>query len=146
LLDKFSNYWAKLASEFKTSKYILGFEIINEPFPGSDNLIRLLPWVADRTVLQPFYNRVQKSIREVDDERIIFFESVTWVFTIGAKLGFTEPPGGYTYSNRSVLSIHNSPINEEINKYYDSRISHSKLLETGIMVTETGDDSFNATD
>jgi endoglycosylceramidase len=34
LLDQFAEYWAKIATEFKTYSNILGYEIMNEPWPG----------------------------------------------------------------------------------------------------------------
>ena len=73
----------------------------------------LIPGVADRQVLQPLYDRVNTEIRLYDTEHLVFFEAVTWeIVGIGEALGFTHPPGGEEFRNRSVLSFHNSPKSE----------------------------------
>ena len=47
--------------------------------------------------------------RKYDEEHIILFEAVTWEVTgIGEAIGFTHPPGGFDYKNRSILSFHHS--------------------------------------
>ena len=83
----------------------MGYELINEPFPGDiyTNPLLLLPGVGDRKNLQPFYNRINQRIRQIDDNHIIFYEPITWDLT---PVGFTEVPGGSNYQNRSVLSWH----------------------------------------
>ena len=35
LLEKFANYWKKVASTFKDNPYVIGFELVNEPWPGN---------------------------------------------------------------------------------------------------------------
>ena len=34
LLDQLASFWTKVASEFSSSPYILGYELINEPWAG----------------------------------------------------------------------------------------------------------------
>lgn len=35
LLDKFGKYWKKVAEAFKDSPYVIGYELMNEPWPGN---------------------------------------------------------------------------------------------------------------
>jgi endoglycosylceramidase len=35
LLDKFGNYWKEVARAFKENPYVIGFELVNEPWPGN---------------------------------------------------------------------------------------------------------------
>merc|ERR1719213_823541 len=65
------------------------------PFPNPRN--------ADARNLQPLYDRVNAAIRAVDDDVLLFFAGTTWD-DLGA--GFTAPPGGEAYANRSVLAYH----------------------------------------
>jgi len=60
LRDKFANYWAKVASEFADNPYVLGFELLNEPFPGNiyPNFLKMIPYWAENWILQPFYDIV----------------------------------------------------------------------------------------
>ena len=42
----------------------------------------LLPGNAGYELLEPFYNSASAAIREVDDEKIIFWEPVTYAYFI----------------------------------------------------------------
>ncbi|CAF4535159.1 unnamed protein product, partial [Rotaria magnacalcarata] len=56
------------------------YELINEPWAGNyiaDPLL-LLPGIAGATNLQPFYDKLAKAIRSVDEDTLIFYEPVTW--------------------------------------------------------------------
>jgi len=33
-MDKFFEYWKVLAQKFKDNKWVIGYDIINEPYPG----------------------------------------------------------------------------------------------------------------
>ena len=85
---------------------MLGYELINEPFVG--NAIRdvplLVPSVAEKVHFQEFYDRLAVEIRKVDPETIIFFEPITFDQT--TPVGFSHPPGGNAYRNKSVLAYH----------------------------------------
>ena len=53
---------------------------MNEPFAGNifeDDHLKLVPGIAGETNLVPFYDIVQKSIRQIDDNTIIFWEPVS---------------------------------------------------------------------
>jgi endoglycosylceramidase len=54
VLDKFSNFWGKVAFEFKDSKFVVGYELMNEPFVGDiyPNILKvIIPAYASRYVL-----------------------------------------------------------------------------------------------
>ena len=80
LRDKFVEFWGRVAARFATNRYVLGYEIVNEPWCGNtyEEPELLVPGVADRRYLQPMYDAVAAQIRTVDDSHLIFFESVTW--------------------------------------------------------------------
>jgi endoglycosylceramidase len=101
---------------FKDEDSVIGYELINEPWAGDVivNPLLLIPSVADRYNLEPFYYKIQKKLREVDDQHIIFYESVT--FDDFFPVGFSKNPGGENYRNRSSLSYHYySDVNFNIN-------------------------------
>ena len=136
MLDDMAAFWRKSAEVWRGNPNILGYELINEPFAGdffADPLI-LLPGNAGRQNLARMYAHVQSSVREVDDETIIFFEPVTWGMLFDGKIagsGFTQVPGGAAYRNRSAFSFH----------YYCqtfSRTGHGPLCDdvTGPLVFE----------
>jgi len=111
LLDKMSAYWAEVARNFVDSPFVIGFELMNEPFPGDiyPNVFIMIPPIANRFYLQPFYNTLNKAIRAVDKKHLVFFQPVTWEsFPFFEYFGFSESPGGEDYKNKSVLAFHNS--------------------------------------
>ena len=111
LLDKFALFWGLVAQTFAEREIVFGYEIMNEPWCGDiyQDPTLLIPGIADRKYLEPMYDRVASEIRKYDDEHIILFESVTWEVTgVGEQIGFTHPPGGFDYQNRSILAFHNS--------------------------------------
>ena len=65
---------------------MFSYELINEPWAGNylKNPTLVLPGIAGATNLQPFYDRIAKAIRSVDDDTLIFYEPVTW----GGKSSF----------------------------------------------------------
>ena len=105
LLDSLAQFWKKTASEFNDIISVIGYELINEPWIGDlfkhPSLID--PVIADVENLSPVYQKLSSAIREVDQEHVIMFESVT-LADFGT--GFKGVPGGEEYQNRSVLSYH----------------------------------------
>jgi len=142
LLDKFAQFWGAVADRFADNEYILGYEIMNEPWCGDifEDPTLLFPGVADRRNLEPMYDRVNDEIRKYDTEHLIFFEAVTWeIVGIGEALGFTHPPGGEDFKNRSVLSFHNSGKTEVTpdEDFYGFKLAEIKRLGIAGFVTET---------
>jgi len=105
-LDEWSKFWQVVAQYFKQQSYVLGYELMNEPWAGdviADPLL-YLPGEAGRKNLMPSYKHVAASIRQVDNETAIFFEPVTWGMVMNGKVtgsGFTETP-----DKNSVLTYH----------------------------------------
>jgi len=97
--------WAHIAKRFKNSKNVLGYELLNEPWMGdiykSPEL--MLPKRTEEQFLQPMYASLHSAIREVDDEKIIFFEGITIDYW---QSGFTQGPGGTSYNDRQAISYH----------------------------------------
>lgn len=97
------NLWKNLAKRFASNPNVIGYDIMNEPFPGSRGkevamilndflcgseiadmpeeklfsvIEKIMPNTSafDTTVLQPFYEDVARAIRSVDSETIVMFE------------------------------------------------------------------------
>jgi endoglycosylceramidase len=86
LQDRYAAAWAHVASRFVSAKHTLGFDLLNEPWPGT-------PWVTcltlggcpafDTGVMGPFYHRVFDRIRAVERQKLIWYEPNV-LFNFGA--------------------------------------------------------------
>lgn len=111
--DKFAEFWKIVASKFKNHPHVIGYDLWNEPWPGSlwSDVRSLFPGHSDRSQVLPFYRKLDKAIRSVDDNFILMFESVPFPDTLplfgGKVLGeLTETPAGEKYLDRQVLNLH----------------------------------------
>mmetsp|Transcript_16786 Transcript_16786/g.33483 ORF Transcript_16786/g.33483 Transcript_16786/m.33483 type:complete len:497 (+) Transcript_16786:14-1504(+) len=110
-LDQWAGFWKHVAGIFKGNDNVIGYELINEPWPG--NIYKhpslMLPGNAGRKSLMPSYDVVSAAIREVDQDHLIFYEPVTWGMIFNGEVsgsGFDRVPGGSEWSDKSVLSFH----------------------------------------
>ena len=107
--DYFSEYWAIVSENMSNITSVLGYEFINEPWAGDiySNPELLIPGMAGRKNLLPFYDNVYKTIRKYDNDTLVFYEPVTWgILSTGSEFGtgFNRAPA--SDSNRTVLSWH----------------------------------------
>jgi len=70
LQDSFSAAWAAVAGRVCANESVIGFDLLNEPYPGG----ALGEMDFDQRVLYPFYQRVMAAIREVCPDRVFFIE------------------------------------------------------------------------
>lgn len=106
LQDEFVDYWQAVAAAFVDSPYVLGYEIINEPWAGDiykHPKALLEPGYADQQFLFPMYQKVYNAIREVDTEHIVFFESAV---SDEYPCGFPSGPGGPEADEVQAYSYH----------------------------------------
>jgi endoglycosylceramidase len=77
LWDRYASAWAKVARTLGRDRGVLGYDLLNEPWPGSI-------WQScantegcplfDTGTLAPFYRRLIGAIRKVEKRRLIFYE------------------------------------------------------------------------
>jgi len=104
--DRVALLWAEVAKVFKSSTWLLGYELMNEPWAGDhwQNPSIVYPGVADRVNLAPFYERLVAAIQVVDVDHLIMYEPIPW--NNYANSGFVESPTGAAYANKSVFAYH----------------------------------------
>lgn len=71
LQEHYIKAWEFLAEAVKEEKYVIGYDLMNEPFFGSAS-----PLTPEFEVhyLQPFYERLISHLRKIDSNHIFFFE------------------------------------------------------------------------
>jgi endoglycosylceramidase len=96
----FGRAWQVVARRFDRDSMVAGYDLINEPFPGTTS--QSSPYVSscggtsgcadfDRQTLEPFQIAVARAIRRVDVKRTVFFEP-TFFFNTGVPTHFATPP------------------------------------------------------
>ena len=120
ILDRFGEFWRMIATRFRDNPTVLGYELLNEPWLGDaplalDELDPLknehwnlwFPRAADRSNMQTLYEHLNRYVRQVDNESIVFFEPATGGNYLDAfPVGLTEGPGGMGYNDRQALAYH----------------------------------------
>jgi endoglycosylceramidase len=101
LQDRYAAAWRHVAAGFRDEPYLLGYDLLNEPWPGT-------PWFTcgntegcpafDTQVLQPFNEKMANAIREADPNGIVWYEPNV-LFNNGPEthLGDVAGPAGMSY-------------------------------------------------
>ncbi len=108
LQDHYALAWQHVASYFSGNPAVAGYEVMNEPFPGSNWPATLVgdPFFG-RQQLAPMYNQVDAAIRSVDPSTPLYIEppapaaaQVGNMFGVPVILGTVDDPN-------TVLAFHN---------------------------------------
>jgi endoglycosylceramidase len=102
LQDRYAAAWGHVASRFASAPHTLGFDLLNEPWPGA-------PWATcfvpegcpsfDTGMLAPFYQRVIAKIRAADPRKLVWYEpNVLFNFGADSSLpGTGDPEAGFSF-------------------------------------------------
>jgi endoglycosylceramidase len=107
LEDNYAQSWETVASYFSGNSDVIGYDMMNEPFPGSGWVATLLgsPFFGDQQ-LAPMYNQVAAAIRAVDPTTTLYVEPANPAVTeVGSILGLPMSLGAVNDPN-TVLTYH----------------------------------------
>jgi endoglycosylceramidase len=85
--DRYRDAWKAVAARWKNQDHLLGYDLMNEPWPGTDLATCANPLgcpVFDDLKLQSMQEHVLAGIREIDASSLVFFEPNV-IFNSGAK-------------------------------------------------------------
>lgn len=162
LQDHYGDVWVAVARRFRDHPAVIGYDLINEPSPGS--LFDALEPVRgvgageesssarfDRTLLAPFYQRLITRIRGVDPDRYIFIEPRFGAAGAGAVQYFptmTDPRAGesrvvfapHLYSLPYEGAMVYSPTDRTVDRWEAARIEETRAQNWPIVMGEFGMD------
>ncbi len=76
LQDAYAAAWAHVASRFAANRFVLGYDLLNEPWPGSDypSCLQTEGCAGFDAKLDAFNRRTITAIRAVDRDTLVFYE------------------------------------------------------------------------
>jgi endoglycosylceramidase len=141
LQDLFAAAWAHAVQQLKDAPGIIGWEILNEPWPAS-----LIEHVDEaHQALRAFTQKVVQAIRTQDQDHMIWYEP--WVlFDWGIPTGIgkiedtIDPPRiGFAFHNY-IPYPQAIPIREVYDLGWNNAIDHSNATGAALLATEFGAD------
>lgn len=136
----FAFFWGAVARAWAGHDYVLGYELMNEPWAGNvlADPALLVPGVADRANLQPIFLNTTVAIRAAEASaggrpRMVFTEGVTWddIF----PLGFDTLPGASDGLGSISYHYYDLP-NFDADAQIGSRLADAARLGAGALLTE----------
>jgi len=158
LQDHYAAAWRHVAERFRDHPAVLGYDIMNEPFPGSawdalelgqSNFESSPSFAFDREKLGPFYQRVIDRIRETDSDTWIFYEPRFGTVGNGSR-SYLEPLrdrrrgeprlvyAPHMYSMRYESTGSHSPDDESVVRFEESRAYEIREANVPLVVGEWG--------
>ena len=104
LQDHYVNAWKEVAKKFKDNPKVIGYDLMNEPHHPN-----LTPYFEHR-YLGGFYKRLIKGIRELDNDKYIFFEPRSFSVNFGLPSGLKKVEDIRRGESRIVYSPHLYPV------------------------------------
>ena len=102
LQDAYAAAWRRVAGRFRDAPRVLGYDLLNEPWPGSDWATCANPpgCPTDDAVLTAFSKKTIGGIRKADTRHLVFYEPYV-LFNFGADTNHAD-----TGDSRAAMSFH----------------------------------------
>jgi endoglycosylceramidase len=146
--------WRRVAARFAGARHVLGYDIFNEPWPGTPwptcaNPAGCPPGGFDQTALTGFSTRTIQAIRHADSRHLAFYEP-NLQFDVGAATGHGsvgDPNAGFSFHNYCLGAAPGLPkipdpaglceIGEQL--VFDNAEAHTESTGAALLMTEFGD-------
>jgi endoglycosylceramidase len=144
LQDWYAGAWRHVAAYFRGNPDLLGYDLYNEPFPGTSILSCLVPGIGcpavDRT-LTAFFTKVTAAVRQADPLAMVFSEPLlTYDIGYPSAVGATgDPHTGFSFHDYcpfpATLNIACPPFNDAV---FSNAEAHSNTTGDALLLTEFG--------
>jgi endoglycosylceramidase len=140
LENHYAAAWAHVASRFRGVHGVLGYELFNEPFPGTPYLTCALPvgCPAFDGKLTAFNRLVSHAIRAVDRRTLIFYEpNVLFDFGFTTDVGALDhPEAGFAFHDYCFTFSPTGCPSETTG--FQHALAHVKSTREALLLTEFG--------
>jgi endoglycosylceramidase len=142
LQDRYAAAWGHVASRFAADKHTVGFDLLNEPWPGTPWATCVVPTgcpAFDRGVLGPFYRRVMDRIRAVERQKLVWYEPNV-LFNFGGDTNLPSLGDSSTgFSFHIYCTAGGGAVCDGFNEHvFENAEKHSAATGDALMVTEFG--------
>jgi endoglycosylceramidase len=154
LLDDYVEGWRRVADRFADNPGVLGYDIFNEPWPGSQwescaNPAGCPPGGFDQTTLSAFSTRTIAALRQGDPIHLAFYEP-NLQFDVGAATGHGsvgDPNAGFSFHNYCIGAAPGLPRLPDMfglcengeQRVFDNAEAHSEKTGSALLMSEFGD-------
>jgi aryl-phospho-beta-D-glucosidase BglC (GH1 family) len=118
--------WSKIANRYKTEKYLMGYDLLNEPIATYFDKTKLNPY------LEPFYEELITEMRKYDSNHIMFIGGAQW----NSDFSVFGPP----LDNNSIYTFHKywTATDKSVIQSY---IDYSDQYKVPIWMGESGENN-----
>lgn len=111
LWSAYADAWAHVAARLGSKPNVIGYDVMNEPWPGTQWPTCVLPAgcpAMENGFLQPFFEYVARAIRAVQPAGIVFWEPVVMndfgtPNTVGLLHPFADPNNGLSFHDYCLI-------------------------------------------
>lgn len=114
--EHYAAMWSHVAQYFADQPYVLGYDLVNEPWPGVRYPVCLADGCPDfsRDALAPFEGKAMQAIRQADQRHLLFYEPFLTT-DFGAPVRMPDPTGdpnaGMSFHDYCLGPVHTCPAN-----------------------------------
>ncbi|OUS28352.1 hypothetical protein A9Q99_12575 [Gammaproteobacteria bacterium 45_16_T64] len=108
LQDHYIQSWQKVAERFRDHPGVIGYDLMNEPYPG--DLVSAVSLTFEPTRLKAFYDRLIPALRSVDNDKWIFYEPQSLGINFGLPSMLPPLSDGRIGEKRLVYAPHAYPF------------------------------------
>jgi endoglycosylceramidase len=146
LENQYAAAWARVAARFRGVPGVLGYELFNEPFPGTPYLTCALPGgcPAFDGKLTAFNRLVTRAIRAVDRHTLVFYEpNILFDFGFPTNVGaLSDPEGGFAFHDYCFTFSATGCATETTG--FQHALAHVQATKEALLLTEFGSTTASA--
>ena len=149
---RYARAWRRVAARFHKRPRMMGYDLMNEPWPGSQWSSCANPEgcpAFDQGLFRAFYRRAFKAIRRADKRHLIWYEpNVLFDFGADTHLAFSRRRLGFSYHayclGAALGGGENEGCDTELEMVFGNADQHARETGSALLLSEFGATADNA--